>query len=161
MGRMPEVALALTLAACASGVRLPAPNSAQARFLPQQSAVQVMVSDVAPVTGAALLGSGGDHHPAAAISLLSGPHVAYNPPPTLGFGIGGFGFSGCCSGFGSGVGLDVPVGGPTPASVSDQYVSSAVIPVPADYAQRWPSYRVRVQVSNRALLLQAPPPTSG
>ncbi len=120
-----------------------------------------MISDLAPVTAVALLSSNGDRYPAAAVTLLSGPHVAYNPPPTVGFGVGGFGFSGCCSGLGSGLGLDVPVGKPTAASVSDQYISSAVIPVPAGYAQHWSSYRVQVQIGNRALLLAAPPSGTG
>ena len=161
MRRRAAAALVLTLAACASGARVPAPNTAQARFNPQQGAVQVMISDIAPATAALLWGPDGSRYPAAAVSLLSGPHIAYNPPPTLGFGIGGFGFSGCCSGFGSGLGIDVPVGQPTPAAVSDQYISSAVIPVPADYAQHWSGYRVQVQLGNRALLLTAPPPASG
>jgi hypothetical protein len=78
----------------------------------------------------------------------------------VGFGIGGFGYSGCCNGFGSGIGVGLPVGGPTPAAVSDQYVSSALIPVPADYAQRWSDYHVQVQVGNRSLVLSAPPPAA-
>jgi hypothetical protein len=140
---------------------MPAPNTAQARFEPQQHAVHVIISDFAPVVTAALLGPNGERYPAAAPTVLSGPHIAYNPPPTMGIGIGGFGFSGCCSGFGSGVGVDVPVGRPTAAAVSDQYISSVVIPVPAGYAQQWSSYRVQVQVGNRVLLLEAPPSTSG
>jgi hypothetical protein len=103
---MAAAALALTLAACASRAKLPAPNTAQARFEPQQHAVQVMISDLAPAAAAALLGPNGERYPAAAVTVLSGPHIAYNPPPTLGIGIGGFGFSDCCSGFGSGVGVD-------------------------------------------------------
>jgi hypothetical protein len=159
MRRMAAAALVLTLAACASGAKLPAPNTAQARFEPQQHAVQVMISDLAPVAAAALLGPNGERFPAAAVTVLSGPHIAYNPPPTV--GIGGFGFSGCCSGFGSGVGLGVPVGRPTPAAVSDQYISSVVIPVPAAYAQHWSGYHVQVQVGSRALLLEVPPFASG
>jgi hypothetical protein len=161
MRRIAVVALALALAGCASRVELPAPNTAQARFEPQQGAVRVMVSGLAPANAAELLAPDGGRYPAAAVTLLSTPHVAYNPPPTVGLGIGGFGFSGCCSGFGSGIGFDVPVGRPTVAAVSDQYISSAVIPVPADYAQHWSSYRVQVRVGNRALLLSAPPPTLG
>jgi hypothetical protein len=161
MRPMAAAGLALMLAACASGARLPPPNTAQARFEAEQGAVQIMISDLAPATAAVLLGPNGDRYPAAAVTVLSGPHIAYNPPPTVGFGFGGFGFSGCCSGFGSGVGLDMPVGRPTPAAVSDQYISAAVIPVPAGYAQHWSSYRVEVQIGNRALLLEAPPSTSG
>ena len=60
-------------------------------------------------------------------SVINGPHVLYNSPPSIGFGIGGFGFTGCCSAIGSGVGFGVPLGGPTVAEVSDQYVTSALI----------------------------------
>jgi hypothetical protein len=98
-------------------------------------AIQVMVSSLQPPTTVALVAAGdGTRYPAAGISLVSGPHVLYNPPPTVGFGIGGFGFSGCCSGFGSGIGVGLPVSAPTPAEVSDQYVASALIPVPTDHA---------------------------
>jgi hypothetical protein len=158
---MAAAALALALVACASGPKLPAPNTAQARFDSQQGVVQVMISDLAPATAAALLGPQGDRYPAAAVTLLRGPYVAYNPPPSVGFGIGGFGFSGCCTGFGSGVSFGVPVGGPTPAAVSNQYISSAVVRVPAAYAEHWSSYRVQVQVGDRALLLAAPSPAPG
>jgi len=158
---MTATGLALALAACANRVNLPAPNTAQARFEPQQGTVQVVVSGLAPASAAELLGPDGSRYPAAAVTLLSGPHIVYNPPPAVGFSIGGIGFSGCCSGFGSGIGVGVPVGGPMPAEVSDQYVSSAVIPVPADYGHHWSSYRVQVQIGSRALLLPAPPPAVG
>jgi hypothetical protein len=154
-------ALVLVLGACARGIQLPPPNTAQARFEPQQQAIRVMVSDVAPPISAELLAPDGGRYPAAAVTVLSTPHIAYNPPPTVGFSIGGFGFSGCCSSFGSGVGVGLPVGGPTPAAVSDQYISSAIIPVPPDYARHWANYRVQVQVGNRSLLLAAPPPSVG
>jgi hypothetical protein len=45
--------------------------------------------------------------------------------------------------------------------VSDQYIASAIIPVPPDYARHWANYRVQVQVGNRSLLLAAPPPSVG
>ena len=83
------------LAAC--GPRLPPPNSADARYDGQQRGVQVRVSSLQPPTGVALVASDGTRYPAAGIALLSGPHVLYNPPPSIGLGIGGFGFSGCCS----------------------------------------------------------------
>jgi hypothetical protein len=121
------------LAACA-GPTLPAPNSADVRYDGRDRAVQVMVSSLQPPTAAALIAPDGTRYPASGIALVSGPHVLYNPPPSIGLGIGGFGFSGCCSGFGSGLGIGVPVGGPTPAEMSDQYVASALIPVPPDYA---------------------------
>ncbi len=140
MGRITAALLVLALTGCATGTRLPAPNTAQAHFEPQGDAVQVIVSEVAPVAAAALVSAQGDRYPAAAVTLLSGPHLAYSPPPTVGFGIGGFGFSGCCSGFGSGLGVGVPVGSPSARIVGDQYVSSVTIPVPPGYAAHWPKY---------------------
>ena len=121
------VFISVSLAACA-GPKLPAPNSADVRYDGRDRAVQVMVSSLQPPTAAALVANDGTRYPAAGISLVSGPHVLYNPPPSIGLGIGGFGVSGCCSGFGSGIGIGVPVGGPTIAEVSDQYVASALIP---------------------------------
>jgi hypothetical protein len=117
-----------------------------------------MVSSLQPPTAVALVANHGAHYPAAGISLVSGPHVLYNPPPSIGFGIGGFGFSGCCSGFGSGVGLGVPVGSPTVAEVSDQYVASALIPVPPDYATNWNNYHLEVSVGEQLMSLAARSP---
>ena len=146
------------LAACA-GPKLPAPNSADVRYDGRDRAVQVMVSNLQPPTAAALVANDGTRYPASGMALVSGPHVLYNPPPSVGLGIGGFGFSGCCSGFGSGIGIGVPVGGPTPAEVSDQYVASALIPVPPDYASNWSRYRVEVSVGAQPMTLAAPAPT--
>jgi hypothetical protein len=159
---MPRAALPLLLfflAACA-GPRLPAPNTAEAHYDAQAGTVQVMVSGVQPATGAALVASDGSRYAASGVSLVSGPHVLYNPPPSVGLGIGGFGFSGCCSGFGSGVGFGVPVGKPSVAEVSDQYVASALIPVPGDYPTNWSSYRLEVDFGDRPTFQPAPSPTS-
>jgi hypothetical protein len=60
----------------------------------------------------------GRRFPAVGFSVISAPHVLYNPPPSIGFGIGGLGFTGCCSAIGSGVGFGVPVGGPTVAEAT-------------------------------------------
>ncbi len=146
-----------SLAACA-GPRLPAPNSADARYDGHDRAVQVMVSGLRPPTATALVANDGTRYPAPGISLVSGPHVLYNPPPSVGLGIGGFGFSGCCSGFGSGIGIGVPVGKPTLAEVSDQYVASALIPVPADYATNWTNYHLEVSLGEQVMSLPAPSP---
>ena len=144
------------LAAC--GPRLPPPNSADARYDGQQRAVQVRVSSLQPPT--AWLWSRLSHPLSGrSIALVSRPHVLYNPPPSIGIGIGGFGFSGCCSAFGSGLGVGVPVGQPTPAEISDQFVASALIPSPADYATTgadttWRSRRVgRLWMSQPLILL--------
>jgi hypothetical protein len=146
------------LAACA-GPKLPAPNSADVRYDGRDRAVQVMVSNLQPPTAAALVADDGARYPASGIALVSGPHVLYNPPPSVGRGIGGFGFSGCCSGFGSGIGIGVPVGRPTLAEVSDQYVASAQIPVPPDYASDWNRYHVEVYAGAQPMTLAAPAPT--
>ena len=146
------------LAACA-GPKLPAPNSADVRYDGRDRVVQVMVSNLQPPTAAALVANDGTRYPASGIALVSGPHVLYNPPPSVGLGIGGFGFSGCCSGFGSGIGVGVPVGRPTLAEVSDQYVASAQIPVPPDYASNWSRYHIEVSAGAQPMTLAAPAPT--
>ena len=148
---------ALALAACASG-GVPPTNGVRARYEPATGAVRVLVSDTRPMSGAELVAPDGNQYPAASVVLVSGPQVLYNPPPSVGLSIGGFGLVGCCSGVGSGLGVGLPVGRPTPAAVSDQYLVSATIPAPADYARNWPGYRLRVRVGDGAALLAAPPP---
>jgi hypothetical protein len=160
MGKVWRILIALSLGACASNP-LPSPNSVQSQFDPKESVVRVLVSDIQPLSAAALLAPDGNRFPAAAVTLVSGPHVDYNPPPSVGIGIGGFGFSGCCTGFGSGVGVGLPLGGPTPGHVSDQYIGSAVIPVPSDYRQTWGKYRLELQVGTRPLVVEAPAPFAG
>jgi hypothetical protein len=154
------VLVALALAGCA-GNALPPPNSAQAQFDGREQAVRVVISNIQPVSSAALIGPDGSRIPATAVALISGPHVEYSAPPSVGLGIGGFGFGGCCSGFGSGVGVGLPLGGPSPSRVDDQYVASAVIPAPPDYAQRWGEYRVQVQIGDRPMFFAAPAPSAG
>jgi hypothetical protein len=146
------------LAAC-GGPSLPAPNSATAAYDPKGAAIEVMVSGVQPATSVTLVGPEG-RYPAAGMSLISGPHVLYNPPPSIGIGVGGFGFGGCCSGVGTGVGVGLPVGKPTVAEVSDQYVTAARIAAPADYAARWPLYHVEIETTGQSRILAAPPPTT-
>ena len=142
------------LAAC--GPKLPPPNSAQAHCDGRQQAIQVMVSSLQPPSAVALVSADGQRYPASGIALVSGPHVLYNPPSSISLGIGGFGFSGCCSGFGSGIGVGVPVGQPTPAEVSDQFLASALIP--PDYATNWSQYHVEVSAGGQALNFAAPHP---
>jgi hypothetical protein len=118
------------------------------------------VSGLQPASGVALVAQDGTRIAAAGVSMISAPHVLYNPPPSIGIGVGGFGFSGCCSGFGSGIGFGVPVGHPTVAEVSDQYVASALIPAPADYQANWSNYRLEVNVGNQPIILPAPSPSA-
>jgi hypothetical protein len=140
--RLRFLALLLILSAC--GPSLPAPNSAEVHYDDRNRAVQVVVSGLQPPAAVTLVGSDGSKYPASGIALLSGPHVLYNPPPSVSLGIGGFGVTGCCSAFGSGVGIGLPIGNPTVAEVSDQYIASALIPVPADYSSNWSQYHVEV-----------------
>jgi len=148
------LAIVALLAAC--GPRLPPPNSAQAQYDGRQQAVQVMVSSLQPPSAVALVSADGHRYPASGIALLSGPHVLYNPPPSISLGIGGFGFSGCCSAFGSGLGVGIPVGQPTPAEISDQFIASALIPSPPDYAANWSQYHVEVWAGGQAMNYAAP-----
>jgi len=148
---------AVALAACASG-GVPPPNGVRARYEPSAGAVRVLVSNTRPMSDAELIAPDGSQYRATGVVLVSGPHVLYNPPPSIGLSIGGFGLVGCCSGIGSGVGVGLPVGRPTPAAVSDQYLTSASIPAPADYARNWSGYRLQVRIGDGALLLNAPAP---
>jgi hypothetical protein len=150
-------AIVALVAACA-GPKLPPPNSALVQYDGRQQAVQVMVSSLQPPSDVALVSADGQRYPASGIALVSGPHVLYNPPPSIGLGIGGFGFSGCCSTFGTGLGIGVPVGQPTPAEVSDQFVASARIPAPLDYPTNWSQYHVQVSAGGQVMNLAAPHP---
>lgn len=159
MGRVLSVLITVLLASCASNP-LPPPNSVRSQFDLQVGAVRVIVSDVQPLAAADLLGPSGNRVPATAVTLISGPHVDYSPPPSVGIGIGGFGF-GRGAGFGSGLGVGLPLGGPTPTHVDDQYIGSAVIPVPTNYGDTWNTYRLELQVGNRPMVLAAPAPAPG
>lgn len=145
------------LSACA-GPRLPSPNSAIAEYDPRDHAVHVMVSGLQPASNVTLIGPDGSRYAAAGLSVISGPHVLYNPPPSISVGIGGFGFTGCCTAIGSGIGFGVPVGGPTVAEASDQYITSALIALPPDYQQHWSQYRLEAAAGNQAMAVAAPAP---
>jgi hypothetical protein len=149
-------AMAMALVAC-SRPRLPPPNSVDARYDEQSRTVQVMVSSRLPASDVVLISPEGVRYPAPGVSLVSGPHVLYNPPPSIGLGIGGFSFGGGGTGFGSGVGVGVPLGRPTLAEVSDQYVASAQVAAPDDYAARWRNYRLEILIGGQLMSLAAPP----
>jgi hypothetical protein len=97
--------------------------------------VQVTVSSLHPTTAAALVASDETRCPASGMALVSGSHVL-----SVGLGIG------------------VPVGGPTPTEVSDQYVASALMHVPPDYASSWSRYRVEISAGAQPMSLAAPAP---
>jgi hypothetical protein len=118
-----------------------------------------MVSGLQPASDVALVGPDGRRYPAVGLSVISGPHVLYNPPPSIGFGIGGFGLAGCCSAVGSGIGFGVPVGRPTVAEASDQYVTSALITAPPDYLRNWAQYRLEVAAGGQRMAVAPPAPT--
>ena len=147
------VVFALALSACA-GNPLPPANGARATFDPSAQAIQMIVSNAQAPHDAALVGSDGTHYPVA-LTLVSSPHVNYSAPPSIGLGLGGFG-----SGIGGGLGFGVPLGGPRPSGVDDQYVASAKFGVPPDYAQRWASYHLEVSVGPQKIDLPAPSPTA-
>ena len=158
--RLRPLLVALAALSACSGPSLPAPNSVDAHYDSGALAIQVMVSSLQPPSAASLVSDDGERHPASGIALVSAPHVLYSPPPSIGLGIGGFGISGCCSGFGTGVGVGFPLGGPRPSEISDQYVASALIPVPNDYATRWSQYHLEVLVGGQSVTLAAPPPSA-
>jgi hypothetical protein len=143
--------VAASLAACSSPQ--PNPNTAQAQFVGDANAIQVTVSDTQPVSAALLIGADGTTYAATGIQVTQTPHTVYNPPPSLGIGLGGFGGN-----VGGGVGLGLPLGGPTPGYSTDQYLSTVTLPAPADYGRNWQNYRVQVQVGNRAVTIPAPTP---
>ncbi len=157
MVRHLSLAALIVVAAC-SGPKLPPPNSAEAYYDARQQAVHVAMSRLAPPQSATLVSASGFHYQAPALSLLSGPHVAYNPPPIIGLGIGGFGFGSSGVGFGSGAGVGIPVGKPTVAEVSDQYIASAILPTPVDYRTNWGAYHVELSIGGGLFELPAPPP---
>jgi hypothetical protein len=141
----------LLLASCSTAP--PPPNSAAAQFVSDPGAIQVTVSDRQPASAALLIGPDGRTWHATGITVTQTPHTVYNPPPTIGLGLGGFGGN-----VGGGLGLGLPLGGPTPGYSTDQYVSDVRLPVPPDYRSNWQSYRVQVQVGDRAVTLAAPAP---
>jgi len=146
------IVCAFALSACA-GNPLPPANGVQATFDPATQAIQVIVSNAQAPYGAALVSDDGTHYPVT-LTLVSSPHVNYSAPPSIGLGLGGFGGD-----VGGGLGFGVPLGGPRPTGVDDQYVASAKFGVPPDYSQRWASYRVEVHVGPQAIQVAAPSPT--
>jgi len=151
--------IALFLVACA-GPGIPPPNSIDAHYDKQGNSVQVMVSSIVPVSEVALVSPEGVRHPANGLSLVSAPHVVYNAPPSISFGVGEFGFGGGGSGFGSGIGVGVPLGRATPTEVNNQYVASALVVVPSDYAIRWSSYHLEIEIGGQVMIVAAPSPST-
>jgi hypothetical protein len=94
------------------------------------------ISGLKPPSAAALVADDGARYAAAGVTLVSGPHVLYNQPPVIGLGMGGSACQDAAAALDRTWAQASPVGRPTPAEISDQYVASALIPVPPDYASR-------------------------
>jgi hypothetical protein len=136
---------------CASNP-VPPPNAVRATFDTASQAVEIVVSNAQPPSGAALISPDRGRY-SIPLTLVSAPHVNYSAPPNIGVGLGGFG-----GGVGGGLGLGLPLGNPRPTGVDNQYVASILFAAPADYAQRWQAYRVEVQVGAQSIMIPAPSP---
>jgi hypothetical protein len=145
--------LCIALSACAKNP-LPPPNSIRATFDDSAQVIQVYTSNAQMPRDAWLEDANGTRYPLL-LTLVSGPHVNYSAPPSIGLGLGGFGWN-----VGGGAGVGFPLGSPHPTSVDDQFVASASIGAPLDYTQRWSQYHVVVSVGAQAFMVPAPAPAS-
>lgn len=143
--------LCTSLVACA-GNPLPPPNSIRATYDRGSPAIQVYISNAQMPRDAYLVDVNGTRY-ALILTPLSGPHVNYSTPPTIGLGLGGFGGN-----VGGGGGVGFPLGRPHPTSVDNQFVASSRILPPPDYLQRWSQYHVVVDLGTQALEVPAPSP---
>ena len=139
------------LVACASNP-LPPPNSIRATYDRDAPAIQIYISNAQIPRDAYLVDVNGARY-AFILTPLSGPHVNYSTPPTIGLGLGGFGGS-----VGGGAGVGFPLGSPHPTSVDNQFVATGRLLPPADYLQRWSQYHVVVDLGTQALEVPAPSP---
>ena len=143
--------LCIGLVACASNP-LPPPNSIRATYDRDAPAIQVYISNAQMPRDAYLVDVKGTRY-ALILTPVSGPHVNYSTPPTIGLGLGGFGGN-----VGGGADVGFPLGKPHPTSVDDQFVASSRLPPPPDYLQRWSQYHVVVDLGTQALEVPAPSP---
>src|SRR4051812_45599836 len=81
-----SVVLCVLATAC-SGNPLPPPNSVRASFEGDVQAVQVYVSNAQMPSAAWLVDASGTRYPLV-VTLVSGPHVNYSTPPSVGLGLG-------------------------------------------------------------------------
>lgn len=152
MSQLAVVLLLCTgLAACA-GNPLPPPNSIRVTYDHEAPAIQVYVSNAQMPRDAYLVDVQGTRY-ALTLTPVSGPHVNYSTPPTIGLGLGGFGGD-----VGGGAGVGFPLGRPHPTSVDDQFVASSRLLPPPDYLQRWSQYRLVVEFGTQAQEVPAPSP---
>ena len=143
--------LCVTLGACASNP-MPEPNSVRASFDRRAQAVLVYVSNAQMPRGVWLVDAEGERI-SLPLTLISGPHVNYTAPPSIGLGFGVFGWNA-----GGGSGVDLPLGSPRPTSVDDQFVALACLVPPPDYPEHWSQYHVAVDVGSQEFEVAAPSP---
>jgi hypothetical protein len=145
------LSLCIGLGACASNP-LPPPNSIRVTYDRNAQVIQVYISNAQIPRDAWLVDVNGTRYPLI-LTLVSGPHVNYSEPPSIGLGLGGFGWN-----VGGGAGVGFPLGSPHPTSVDDQFVASARFGAPPDYLQRWSQYHVVVDLGTQTLQVPAPSP---
>ena len=143
--------LCTSLVACSSNP-LPPPNSIRATYDREAPAIQVYISNAQMPREAYLIDEKGTRY-ALILTPVSGPHVNYSTPPTIGLGLGGFGGN-----VGGGAGVGFPLGSPHPTSVDNQFVASSRLLPPPDYLQRWSQYHVVVDFGTQAMEVPAPSP---
>lgn len=143
--------LSSMLASCAANP-LPPPNSVRATFERSARIIQLYVSNAQMPRDARLIDPDGRQY-SLPLTLVSAPHVNYSEPPTVGLGIGGFGWN-----VGGGAGVGFPLGSPHPVGVDDQFIASTRVTAPADYLQRWSHYHLAVDVGPQTLEIDAPSP---
>jgi len=142
-----------TLSACAKNP-LPPPNSIRATFDRSAQAIQVYISNAQMPRDARLVDANGTRYPLD-LTPVSGPHINYSAPPSIGLGLGGFGWN-----VGGGAGVGFPLGSPHPTSVDDQFVASARFQPPPDYLQHWSQYHLVIEVGTQTLEVPAPSPSA-
>jgi hypothetical protein len=142
----------IALGAC-TGSKVPPPDSVRATYDRNAHTIHVDISNAQMPRNAWLVDVNGTRYPLI-LSLLSGPHVNYSAPPSIGLGLGGFGWN-----VGGGAGVGFPLGSPHPTSIDNQFIASATVQAPLDYPQRWSQYHVIVDLGTQGLEVAAPSPT--
>jgi hypothetical protein len=113
--------LCIGLGACASNP-LPPPNSIRTTYDRNAQAIQVYISNAQMPRDAWLVDVNGTRYPLI-LTLVSGPHVNYSAPPTIGLGLGGFGWN-----VGGGAGVGFPLGSSLIARSLSRSSCSLVLP---------------------------------
>ena len=141
-----------TMSACSTNP-LPPPNSMRTSYESAGQIIQVYISNAQMPHDAWLVDANGARY-SLPLTLVSGPHVNYSEPPSVGLGLGVFGWN-----VGGGTGVGIPLGSPHPTSVDDQFIASVRFAAPSDYLQRWSQYRIVANVGPQTVEVPAPAPT--